>query len=89
MINAGALGKPDFEKFHVRVLGHILTTIRNTGINSWQFFFVLTGDGKPSLPRKNLFYEYESHDHCAQPFCCDSESVGTSIIKWSRILLKI
>jgi hypothetical protein len=52
LINARATWKPGFEKFHVRVLGHILTTIRNTEINSWQFFFVMTGDIKPSLPRK-------------------------------------
>ena len=59
MINAHALCKPDFEKFCVRVSGHILTTIRNTEINSWQFFFVMTGNVKPSLPQKSLFYEYE------------------------------
>lgn len=54
-MNVCALCKPDFEKFCVRVLGHILTTIRNTEINSWQFFFVMTGDGKPTLPRKAYF----------------------------------
>lgn len=63
-------------KNSVRVLGRVLTTIRNTERNSWQFFLVMTGDVKPSFQRQGLFLSMKSR---IQTTCWDWESVGTSL----------